>query len=77
MNKETVKNCINEMINSFTRQDAEKDLQKNIVDRMREEEGIEKAHFKAMARFAYKGNADDAKEELEEIIADLAALGIE
>jgi len=59
---------------------SEKDLQKAIVQRMKDEQGMEREdvkEFKAMAKFAYKMDLATKKAELEAIEAKMAEYGIE
>lgn len=80
MDKQAVKNAITEMVNSMYRIQSEKDLQKAIVQRMKDEQGMEREdvkEFKAMAKFAYKMDLATKKAELEAIEAKMAEYGIE
>lgn len=77
MNKDKVKSAVEEMVNSMFRVQAEKDIQKAIAERMNEEEGMDKAEFKKIAKFAYDLSLDEKKAELEAIEAKMAEIGIE
>jgi len=80
LDKQAVKNAITEMVNSMYRIQSEKDLQKAIVQRMKDEQGMEREdvkEFKAMAKFAYKMDLATKKAELEAIEAKMAEYGIE
>lgn len=80
MDKQAVKNAITEMVNSMYRIQSEKDLQKAIVQRMKDEQGMKREdvkEFKAMAKFAYKMDLATKKAELEAIEAKMAEYGIE
>lgn len=54
--KKLIRGAIEEMIDSFTRTDAERSLQKDIVERIKEETTITPRVFRRMARVAYKAN---------------------
>ena len=54
--KKLIRGAIEEMIDSFTRTDAERSLQKDIVERIKEETTITPRVFRRMARVAYKSN---------------------
>jgi hypothetical protein len=76
MNTEKVKGAVEEMVSSLYRVQSEKDLQKAIVDRMKDEEGVDKAEFRKMAKYAYTLEISTDIAELEAINAKLAELGI-
>ena len=56
MDQQKVRNAIVEMSNSMTRMDAERDLIKEIVDKVNEEEFIDKRVIRKMARVYHKQN---------------------
>ena len=56
MDQQKVRNAIVEMSNSMTRMDAERDLIKEIVDKINEEEFIDKRVIRKMARVYHKQN---------------------
>jgi hypothetical protein len=76
MNTEKVKGAVEEMVNSMYLVQAQKDHQKAIVDRMKDEEGVDKAEFRKMAKYAYNLEIATDIAELEAINAKLAELGI-
>ena len=76
MNTQKVKGAVEEMVSSLYRVQSEKDLQKSIVDRMKDEEGVDKAEFRKMAKYAYNLEISTDIAELEAINAKLAELGI-
>ena len=76
MNTQKVKGAVEEMVSSLYRIQSEKDLQKSIVDRMKDEEGVDKAEFRKMAKYAYNLEISTDIAELEAINAKLAELGI-
>jgi plasmid maintenance system antidote protein VapI len=57
--------AMKEMSKSFTRVDAEKDLQKDIASRMNDEYGVPKQVFNKMAKLYYAANLaqEEAKNE--------------
>ena len=59
--------AVKEMSNSMTRVDAEKDLQKNIVDTIHDELGLEKKYVKKVAQLWHKQNFAQMQTEQEEI----------
>ena len=54
--KKLIRGAIEEMIDSLTRADAERSLQKEIVGRIKEETTITPRVFRRMARVAFKSN---------------------
>lgn len=64
--KEIVAKSIAEMTDSMTRTAAERDLQKSIVRRIKEETTVEPKIFRRMARVAFKATFTDEKFENEE-----------
>lgn len=54
--KKLIRGAIDEMIDSLTRADAERSLQKEIVARIKEETTITPRVFRRMARVAFKSN---------------------
>ncbi len=65
---DSVRDAIKEMCYSFTRQDAEKDLQKDIVDSMKEKYGVPKSVFKKLAKLQYAANLAQKIAENEEFL---------
>jgi len=60
--KNKLRGAVKELSNSFTRQEAERDLQKSIVDAMNETIGIEKKVLKSVAKAIHKQNVAEVKE---------------
>ena len=56
MDAQKVRNAIVEMSNSMTRMDAERDLIKEIVNKLHEEEFLDKRVIRKMARVYHKQN---------------------
>ena len=54
--KKLIRGAISEMIDSYTRSAAERDLQKEIVARIKEETTITPRVFRRMARVAFKSS---------------------
>lgn len=54
--RKMIQDALKEMSNSMTRVDAEKDLQKDIADRMKEECDIPKRDFNKLARIYHASN---------------------
>jgi len=75
MNKEVVKKAVEDCVNAMVRIDDEKSFINDVATRMKDDEGLEKAHFKKMVTLAYKQDAEDRKAELEQLINDLEELG--
>lgn len=65
--KEKLKAAVKEMSDSMTRIDAERDLQKDIVDKIADEVGIEKKHVKKFATMYHKQNFNEVQTEFEEV----------
>lgn len=71
-NPETIKavnKALQEMSNSMTRIEAERDLIKDIVENVSEDHGIEKKIFRRMARVYHKRNFSTEIQEHEEFEA--------
>ena len=64
--KEAITGALQEMSNSFVRMDAERDLQKDIVDRMKEELDIPKNYFKKLAKMHHARNLAEEMSKEEE-----------
>jgi len=61
---ETLKNGIREMTDSMTRIDSERDFQKDVIDRLHDETGIDKKYIRRMAKDHHKDNFDEKADEL-------------
>lgn len=66
-----LKDAVQEMVNSFYRQQAESDLRKEIASMVEEELEISKRTFNKLARTAYQDSARKLNEETTEVL-DLA-----
>lgn len=72
--KKLVRTAIDEMIDSFTRAEAEKDLQKDIVARIKEETTVTPRIFKRLANTAYRASFSEevaSHEEFEELYQEI------
>lgn len=67
--KERLVNGINELCDSFTRVDAEKDLQKDIVNAVHEDTGIDKKLIRKLAAARHKRNFPEVVGESEDFQA--------
>ena len=66
MDPQKVRAAIVELDNSMTRTDAERDLQKEIISKVSEEQGIDKRVVRKMARAYHKSNFQDETAQNEE-----------
>ena len=79
MDKTKLAGMVKESVSSFYREQAEKDLRKEIAERAEEEFGKEvmpKRKFNALAKYAYNLKAEDEAAELTEIIDLLDELNV-
>lgn len=65
--KEKLQNAIKEMSNSMTRIDAEKDLQKDIIEKASDDTGVDKKYIKKLAAIYHKQTFTQVQTEREEI----------
>jgi isopentenyldiphosphate isomerase len=61
--KQKLRNAISEINDSMVRAAAERDLQKEIINKMNEELGVEKKVIRRMAKVYYKSNFSQEVEE--------------
>ena len=69
---------IKEMSNSMTRVDAEKDFQKDIIDKVNDELGLEKKYVRKLASIYHRQNfttVQQEQEELQELYEAITAKG--
>ena len=59
MDTQKVRNAIVEVSNAMTRAQAERELIREIVKKIHDEEGLDKRVFRKMASVYYKGNFQD------------------
>ena len=69
-----LKNGVKEMSDSKLRQDAEKTLQKEIVEALHEKTGIEKKLIRKIALVFHKGNSKEVADENESVTFFVDAL---
>lgn len=69
-----LKNGMKEISDSKLRQDAEKTLQKEIIDALHEKTGIEKKLIRKIASVFYKGNSKEVADESESVTFFVDAL---
>jgi hypothetical protein len=65
--KERLINAVKEMSNSMTRMDAERDHQKNIVDKVYDETGIDKKYIKKLSAIYHRQTFAQVQTEREEL----------
>jgi Zn-dependent M32 family carboxypeptidase len=66
--KQGIQNALKEMSGSKTRAEAEKTLQKEIADRMKEEFGIPKSEFNKLARIYHEASLIQEAQKNEEFM---------
>jgi hypothetical protein len=64
--KEKIRDAVVEMSNSMLRQEAERDLQKDICNSIKDEVGLEPKYLKKMANIYHKQNFSEVQSEHEE-----------
>ena len=62
-----IKDAMQEISNSFTRIESEKDFQKEALASLEEDVGIPKKYLRKMARIYHKQNLNQIKSEMETI----------
>lgn len=65
--KERLINAVKEMSNSMTRMDAERDHQKDIVDKAADETGIDKKYIKRLSSIYHRQTFAQVQTEREEL----------
>jgi hypothetical protein len=74
MDAQKIKNAIVEISNSMTRSDAEKELVREIIKKINEEEGIDRRLLRKMARVYHKQNFQEESSlnsEFEELFSNI------
>lgn len=61
------RNMLQEAVNSHYREEAEKELRRNIAERAKEELNLEKKQFNRLARVVYRDEIKKVEEEAEGI----------
>lgn len=64
----TINNCVEECVNSLIREDAEKQLRKDIVDRAKEELKMKPAMFNMLVKERFDSKSTKTLEKHEEIV---------
>jgi viroplasmin and RNaseH domain-containing protein len=65
--KQTLLNALKEMSNSMTRVDAEKDLQKEIIEEVSDKTEVPKKYISKLARIYHKQNISEVKTENDDL----------
>lgn len=65
--REKLLNAIKEISNSMTRCDAEKDFQKDAIDKVADEVSIDKKHVRKLASMYHKQNYTTVQQEYDEL----------
>lgn len=65
--REKLLSAIKEMSNSMTRVDAEKDFQKDVIDKVNDELGLEKKYVRKLAGIYHRQNFTTVQQEQEEL----------
>ena len=66
--REKLFDAIKEMSNSMTRVDAEKDYQKDVIDKITDELDLEKKYIRSLARIYHKQNFTTVQQEQEDLV---------
>ena len=66
--KKKLEKAIQEMSNSMTRIDAEKDLMKDIIQETHDSLGVEKKYIRKIATIWHKQNVNEVKTETDEVM---------
>lgn len=66
--KKKLEKAIQEMSNSMTRIDAEKDLIKDIIQETHDSLGVEKKYIRKLATIWHKQNVNEVKTETDEVM---------
>ena len=73
--KKRIKDCMDEVSNSYTRMEAERDFIKEAVIALEDDVGIPKKYLSKMARIYHKNNVNEVVAEIEDIEALLETIG--
>jgi viroplasmin and RNaseH domain-containing protein len=65
--KQALLNALKEMSNSMTRVDAEKDLQKEIIEEVSDKTEVPKKYISKLARIYHKQNISEVKTENDDL----------
>lgn len=69
--RKMLKDAVQEGVNSFYREQAEKDLRKEIAERVKDELGVEKKIYNKLVKLAYRDACRQLNQETTELL-DLA-----
>lgn len=69
VDRKKVFDCLKELDASMLRATAEKDFQKEAIERLCEEVDIDKKHVKTMARIYHKQNFTEVTQDNEDLVA--------
>lgn len=72
--KKRIKDCMDEISNSYLRQEAERDFVKEALISLEDDVGIPKKYLGKMARIYHKQNMSEIVSEIEEIEALLESV---
>ena len=72
--KKRIKDCMDEISNSYLRQEAERDFVKEALISLEDDVGIPKKYLGKMARIFHKQNMSELVSEIEEIEALLESV---
>lgn len=72
--KKRIKDCMDEISNSYLRQEAERDFVKEALISLEDDVGIPKKYLGKMARIYHKQNMSELLSEIEEIEALLESV---
>jgi|TARA_B110000977_G_scaffold96351_1_gene127084 hypothetical protein len=72
--KKRIKDCMDEISNSYLRQEAERDFVKEALISLEDDVGIPKKYLGKMARIYHKQNMSELVSEIEEIEALLESV---
>jgi len=73
--KQRMKGAMDEISNSYTRIEAEKDFIKEAIISLEDDVGIPKKYLSKMARIYHKNNVNEVVAEIEDIEALLETIG--
>jgi hypothetical protein len=74
VDKKRIKDCMDEISNSYLRQEAERDFVKEAIISLEDDVGIPKKYLGKMARIYHKQNMSELVSEIEEIEALLESV---
>jgi len=66
--RSTINKAVDEGVNSMVREQSEKDLRKDIGERLKEELGLKPADFNALVKERYKADVSEKIKKFESIV---------